>query len=166
MEPVVATYETTGQESPKKMVLRVTSATYPGNLFFERELTDAEKAAGVGKQVKWNGISSTGNGPLANGGIATAVFSPYRVELVGEGGLSDGKETRIEVSRIALEVSDDKGRWFMNDPKAAQPVQATIFYKDSKGAERAGGGAVQLRLTFVAGAGNALAGQAAPQGAR
>jgi hypothetical protein len=113
VENITVTYNIS-QLSSERVVIRVSSATYPNNPVFERELTSAEKSDGNNKTLTWNGQATASAGPLA-GTFIDPAFSPYRIELASPS-LTDGRPFNVIIDSIQLTTSDTGGRYIMNTP--------------------------------------------------
>ena len=127
--------------------LRVSSATYPNNPLFERELTDAEKADGTNKTLTWDGATNCAGGPLVSKLINPA-YSPYDVTLEATGGPSSTKSFRVEVKEIVLTTGDTAKKWQMNDPTQTFEVAATVKIKKIDGTGVVTPSFIEVAFTF------------------
>jgi hypothetical protein len=127
--------------------LRVSSATYPNNPLFERDLTDPEKADGTNKTLTWDGATNCAAGPLASKLINPA-YSPYDVTLEATGVPSSTKSFRVEVNDITLTTGDTAAKWLMNDPTLTYEISAAVRIKKIDGTGVAAGCPVDVGFTF------------------
>ncbi len=115
--------------TPNRVVLRITSATYPGTTVFERPLTAAEKAPTSSATLTWDGRASAG---ARNGQFMGPVHSPYQVVLESDAGHTANAPTAIEIVEITLTTTASADhKIFMNDPAHELECAATVKIKKS-----------------------------------
>lgn len=115
--------------TPNRVVLRITSATYPGTTVFERELTAAEKAPSTSATLTWDGRANRG---ASNGQLIGPVHSPYQVVLESDAGHRDDEPTAVEIVEIELTTTATANHEIlMNDPAHELECAATVKIKKS-----------------------------------
>lgn len=128
VEPLAIEYAIAGL-APNRVVLRITSATYPGTTVFERELTAAEKAPSTRARLEWDGRASTG---ASRGRFIGPAYSPYQVVLESDAGHRDDEPTAVEIVDIELTTSATASHEIMmNDPAHQLECAATVKIKKS-----------------------------------
>src|SRR5204863_3487173 len=127
--------------------LRVSSAAYPNNPLFERNLTDAEKADGTNRTRSWDGATNCAAGPLASK-LVNPAYSPYDITLEATGGPKSTKSFRVEVKDITLTTGDTAGKWQMNDPTKTFEIFAAVRIKKIDGTGAASPTFVEVAFTF------------------
>lgn len=131
----------------RRVVVRITSDSYPSSLLFERELTAAEKQDGA-HTLAWNGHATANAGPLA-GLFINPAFSPYRCELVS-GSLSDARSFRVIVDSIQLTTGDANGRYIMDEPAIQTfDVFATVLVRSIADTGVATPCPIKVAFTFI-----------------
>lgn len=137
--------------SSRAVRLQITSASYPGNVLFERDLTAPEKGDGDGKRLQWDGRCSVG---ALSGSFASPLYSPYEAKLVVDGVPKDAKPFKIEIDDIFMWADAPGDRIILNDPERDILTIATVFLKKKDGSGAATGVPMKVRFTFSDPGGN------------
>jgi peptidoglycan hydrolase-like protein with peptidoglycan-binding domain/phage baseplate assembly protein gpV len=138
-ESATLRYEIAGLEN-ERVRLRVTPAGAKDPIFV-RELDAAEKSTGAAKSLTWDGQGF--EPPKASRFPVGPQGSPYRLQLIADGGPSDEREVKVLVKGIQLATSDEGGKWIMNFTDAKFPqftIAATVslLRTDGEGAPATG----------------------------
>lgn len=107
--------------------LEIIGKDYPGGKVYQYDLNATEKTSGQNKMLKWDGKGNQG-GEL-NGKWISPAFSPYKVVLAADVGLTDEGETKVEVARIELVADAPDDRMMMNDPDEEVLVTSKVWIK-------------------------------------